>query len=162
MSQALYDRTLQRALKLLSYKPRSVAELRARLLEKEWADEAVVDRVIARIGELGYLDDESFALHYATSRLTTKPLGRSRLRRDLQRKQVPPQIVEQALNEVYAEESEEELIERAIAKRLRRTGAPTTRQQAQKLFDHLMRLGFAYELVQRKVRQLSQLDELEE
>jgi regulatory protein len=160
MSQTLYDRTLQRALKLLSYKPRSVAQLRARLLEKEWADEAVVDRVIARIEELGYLDDESFALHYATSRLATKPLGRSRLRRDLQRRQIPPQIAEQALNEVYAEESEEELIERAIAKRLRRTGVPTTRQQAQKLFDHLMRLGFAYELVQRKVRQLSR--ELEE
>jgi regulatory protein len=161
MEQTPYEKTMARALKLISVKPRSVAELRERLLEKEWAKAAVVARVLARLEELGYLNDEQFAAHYAASRLTAKPLGRSRLRRDLQRKKVPAPIAEGALDEAYAERSEEELIARAIAKRVRLKGTPATREEAKKLFDHLLRLGFNYNLVARKVRELSKQGEYE-
>lgn len=145
---------MERALRLLSYQPRSVEELRGRLLEKDWADETSVDQVIARLKELGYLNDEQFAASYATSRLTTKPLGRTRLRRDLQRRKLSSQTVENALDEAYTEQSEEDLIERAIKKRLRLKGAPTTREDAKKLFDYLMRRGFSYDLTLRKVREI--------
>ena len=83
-------RLFERALNLLSYKPRSLAEMRARLMEKDWAEEAVVDQVLARLEELGYLNDEEFAANFANSRLTAKPIGRSRLRRDLRRKNSCP------------------------------------------------------------------------
>ena len=86
MGQTPYEKTMARALKLISVKPRTVAELRGRLLEKEWADAGVVAHVLSRLEELGYLDDEQFAAHYTASRLTVKPLGPSRLRRDLQRR----------------------------------------------------------------------------
>lgn len=161
MEQTPYEKTMTRALKLISVKPRSIAELRGRLLEKEWAEAAIVARVLARLEELGYLNDEKFAAQYAASRLTTKPLGRTRLRRDLQRKKVPSQIAEQALDDAYTERSEEEVIDRAIAKRLRRTGAPTTREESKKLFDYLLRLGFGYDLVLRKVREASTRTEME-
>src|SRR5438128_2095646 len=99
MEQTPYEKTMARALKLISVKPRSVAELRGRLLEKNWADAEIVARVLARLEELGYLNDEQFAANYAASRLTTKPVGRTRLRRDLHRKKVPPPIAENALDE---------------------------------------------------------------
>src|SRR5690349_12726276 len=110
MAKTPYEKTMDRALKLLSFKPRSVAELHERLLEKEWAEGAVVDQVIARLIELGYLNDEQFAASYASSRLTVRPLGRTRLRRDLQRKKIPTQVTEQTLNDIYTGEAEEELI----------------------------------------------------
>jgi regulatory protein len=155
--EKLYEKTMTRALKLLSYKPRSVAEMRARLNEKEWADAQVVEQVIARLIELGYLDDEQFAARYADARLTVKPLGRTRLRRDLQRRKVSAQVVEQALEQAYEEHSEEELIARAIAKRTRLKGAPATREETKKLFDYLIRRGFSYDLVLKKVRELNKL-----
>jgi regulatory protein len=154
MSGKLYEKTMERAFNLLSYKPRSIEELRGRLLEKDWADEEIVDQVIARLRELGYLDDEQFAANYATSRLTVKPLGRTRLRRDLQRRKLSNQTVEHALDEAYSEQSEEELIGRALDKRLRLKGAPKTREETKKLFDYLIRRGFNYDLVLRKIRQL--------
>jgi regulatory protein len=154
MAGKLYEKTMERAFNLLSYKPRSIEELRGRLLEKDWADKEIVDQVIARLKELGYLNDEQFAASYATSRLTVKPLGRTRLRRDLQRKKLSNQTVEHALDEAYNEQSEEELIERAIDKRLRLKGTPTTREETKKLFDYLVRRGFNYDLVIRKIRQL--------
>ncbi len=153
MAKTLYERTFERALRLLSFKPRSVAEMRARLLEKDWADEAVVDQVIARLEELGYLNDEQLAASFASSRLSVKPLGRTRLQRDLHRKKLSPQTIENALDGAYEQQSEEELVERAIKKRLRLKGTPKTREEAKKLFDYLMRRGFSYDLVARKVRE---------
>jgi len=153
MAKTPYERTFDRALNLLSYKPRSLAEMRARLMEKDWAEEAVVEQVIARLEELGYLNDEQFAANFANSRLTAKPLGRTRLRQDLRRKKLPSETIENALDEAYDQQSEEELIQRAISKRIRLKGAPTTREETKKLFDYLIRRGFSYDLVIRKVRE---------
>ena len=61
MQEKLYEKTLKRAFNLLSAKPRSIAELRKRLLEKDWAEEEIVARVLTRLQELNYLNDEQFA-----------------------------------------------------------------------------------------------------
>jgi len=153
MTKTPYEKTFERALNLLSYKPRSLAEMRSRLMEKDWAEESVVDQVIARLEELGYLNDEQFAANFASSRLTAKPLGRTRLRRDLRRKKLPSETIETALDGAYEQQSEEALIERAISKRVKSKGAPATREEAKKLFDYLIRRGFSYDLVIRKVRE---------
>jgi regulatory protein len=153
MTKTPYERTFERALNLLSYKPRSLAEMRARLMEKDWAEETVVDQVLARLEELGYLNDEEFAANFANSRLAAKPVGRSRLRRDLGRKKLPSETIENALDEAYGQQSEEELIDRAIGKRVRLKGAPTDRDESKRLFDYLIRRGFSYDLVIRKVRE---------
>jgi len=153
---------MARALKLLSVKARTVAELRQRLLERASAPETVVDQVIARLQELGYLNDEQFAVDYSRSRLQLKPLGRRRLKQELVQKQVPEPIAEQTLDQVYQTTDEETLINQAIEKRLRLRGYPTTRQAAKNLFDYLMRLGFNYELVRQKVYELSHASSLDE
>lgn len=151
MAATVYDKTMERAFRLLSYKPRSVAEMRERLLEKEWAEEPVVDQVINRLKELGYLDDKEFARQLAASRLTIKPLGRTRLRFDLKRRKLQSETIEQALDKAFEEKSEEDLIEKAIVKRIRLKGVPRNREESKKLFDFLMRRGFSYELVRRKI-----------
>ena len=155
----LYERTMKRAFNLLSAKPRSLAELRERLMEKTWAESEVVERAIARLQELGYLNDQQYAEQFATSRLTIKPIGRSRLRQDLRRKKISSADAEQALTEVYTPDREEELIEQAIAKRIRLRGKPTTREESKKLMDHLLRQGFGYDLAMRKVRAAGKVDD---
>jgi regulatory protein len=154
-------RTLQRAVKLLAAKPRSTAELRERLLEKEWATPEAADYAIAKLSEYGYLNDEQFAFGYASARVRQKPVGRGRLARDLQMKKIDRELAEQTLEKVFDETSESELIDRAIERRTRLRGRPTTRQENKSLFDHLLRRGFSYDLIINKVRALSSA-ELEE
>src|SRR4051812_33811962 len=148
-------RALQRAVKLLAAKPRSVEELRERLLEKQWTDEAAADYALAKLKEYGYLDDERFAFGFASYRVRQKPVGRQRLARDLQTKKISKETADAALELVYQETPEEELIQRAIEKRIRLRGRPTTRQETKSLYDHLLRLGFSYDLIIRKVREAS-------
>src|SRR5205085_8452375 len=149
------ERTFQRAVKLLAAKPRSVAELRERLLEKEWTNEEIVEAVLAKLGEYGYLNDERFAFGYASYKVRQKPVGRQRLQRDLQMKKVDRETADEAIKLVFEETSEEELIDRAIEKRTRLRGQPKTRAEVKSLFDHLLRQGFSYELIANKVRALS-------
>ena len=42
---------MNRAVKLLAAKPRSIRELRERLLEKLWTNDEIVDRVIEKLKE---------------------------------------------------------------------------------------------------------------
>src|SRR5215210_8865128 len=156
------ERTLQRAVKLLAAKPRSVQELRERLLEKQWADETAVDYALLKLKEYGYLDDERFAFGFASYRVRQKPVGRQRLARDLQTKKISKETADAALELVYRETPEEELIERAIEKRIRLRGRPETRQETKSLYDHLLRLGFSYDLIIRKVREASNAPEEDE
>jgi regulatory protein len=156
------ERTLQRAVKLLAAKPRSIEELRERLLEKQWTDEAAADYALAKLKEYGYLDDERFAFGFASYRVRQKPVGRQRLARDLQTKKISKETADAALELVYQETPEEELIQRAIEKRVRLRGRPTTRQETKSLYDHLLRLGFTYDLIIRKVREASAAPELDE
>lgn len=146
--------TFNRAVKLLTVKPRSVAELRERLLQGKNTNPAIVETVIARLEEYGYLNDERFAFSYASLKVKQRPVGRRRLQRDLKLKKVENKAAEEALEFVYAETSEEQLIDLAIQKRLRLRGRPKTRVEAKKLFDHLLRQGFEFELVSDKVRAL--------
>jgi regulatory protein len=155
-------RTFERAVKLLAAKARSVAELRERLLEgRGGANETVVETVISRLREYGYLDDDRFALSYASLKVKQRPIGRRRLERELRMKKVESSVADEALELVYAETSEEQLIDQAIEKRIRLRGKPKDRLEAKSLFDHLLRQGFPFELVSEKVRSNSEkhLDE---
>lgn len=152
------ERVFQRAGKLLAAKPRSVAELRERLLEGRGATKTIVEEVIARLREYGYLDDARFAHSYASLRVQQRPIGRQRLARDLWLKKIDKQTVEAALDQVFEASPESEMIDRAIEKRTRLRGRPQTRAEAKKLFDHLLRQGFAFELVSEKVRAVSKGD----
>jgi regulatory protein len=153
--EKMRERTFQRAIKLLAAKPRSIAELRGRLLEKVWTNEETVESVIAKLKDYGYLNDEQFAYSYASSQLRQKPVGKGRIKRALALKQVEANAAETALEQVFSETSEDELIERAIEKRVRLRGVPKDRNETKSLFDHLLRRGFSYELVIKKVREIS-------
>ena len=153
------ERVFQRAAKLLAARQRSVAELREKLLTTRGATKANVEEVIARLSEYGYLDDAKFAESYASLRLRERPIGRRRLERDLWLKKVDKKTAETALDEVFESTPEADLIDRAIAKRVRLRGRPKTREDAKKLFDHLLRQGFEFELVSEKVRAVAKQDE---
>ena len=152
------QRTFQRAAKLLAARSRSRAELRELLTQGRGVSKADVDEVLARLTEYGYLNDERFALGYASARLRQRPLGRRRLKRDLALKKVSSKTADEVLDLVFSDTPETELIERAIEKRVRLRGRPTTRAEAKSLFDHLLRQGFPFELVTEKVRKGSQTD----
>jgi regulatory protein len=150
-------RAFQRAMKLLAAKPRSIEELRERLAER-CSSKPVIETVIARLREYGYLDDERYALGYAAAKVRQQPIGRRRLELSLAKKKVDRTVADEALDQVFAETPEADLLDRAIEKRVRLRGRPKTRAESKSLFDHLLRQGFPFDLVADKVRAISKAD----
>ncbi len=150
---------MNRAVNLLAAKPRSIRELRERLLEKEWTNGAIVDEVLEKLKEYDYVNDEQFARMFAASKLRQKPVGKRRLKQTLSQKKLDKETIEQAIEKVYENTPEDEVIEIAIKKRLRIKGKPETREDSKKFYDHLMRQGFSYDLISTKMRELGKFDE---
>lgn len=149
------QRTFDRAVRLLAARPRSVEELRRRLLEKLWTDTEIVDGVIERLKEYGYLDDAQYARDLAISKLRQKPQGRRRLQYDMAQKQLDRETVAAAVTNAFETLPESELIDAAIEKRIKLKGPPATHDERKRLVDHLLRRGFGYELIREKLHQLS-------
>lgn len=148
------DRVMAAALKILAARPCSEADLRDRLISRRGKDPKLVEQCIKRLKELGYVNDDLFAHSYASYRVGLKPLGRAKLARELGVKKVPREIVEQTLDLVFEGNAEEALIDSAIARRVRVRGWPADRAASKRMFDHLARLGFEYDLIVRKLRGL--------
>lgn len=142
---------MKAALNILATRSCSEGQLRDRLSAKSWAEPGLVEDCIKRLKELGYVNDDLFAHSYANYRVSSKPLGRARLARELAFRKVPRKTIDGALDLVFGEVAEETLIDRAIARRIRTHGNPADRAAAKRLFDHLMRLGFEYDLIVRKL-----------
>jgi regulatory protein len=142
------------ALKILATRSCSEGQLRDRLIAKRGAEAGLVEDCIRRLKELGYVNDDLYAHSYASYRVSSKPLGRARLAHELAVKKVSRDSIDQALDLVFGEVQEESLIDRAIVRRIRTHGRPADRAATKRMFDHLARLGFEYDLIVRKLRAL--------
>lgn len=147
-------KTFDRAVNLLTYKPRSVKELRTRLMEKEWTNSAIVEEVIKKLESYGYLNDAQFAKNFAAAKIRQKPIGKRVLQQKLAMKKLDKETVAEAIEKAFEETPESEIIDRAIEKRLRVKGKPTERADVKKFYDFLLRQGFSYDLVSNKMREL--------
>ncbi|MCA1639577.1 MAG: recombination regulator RecX [Acidobacteria bacterium] len=94
-------RTFDRAVNLLTYKPRSIKELRERLLEKDWTNEAIVTETIEKLEKYGYLNDAQFAKDFAASKLRQKPIGKRVLKQKLAQRKLGKETVEEAVEKAF-------------------------------------------------------------
>jgi regulatory protein len=112
-----YKRARERALRLLALRGRSRAELRKKLAERDFTKSAI-DRVLENLGELGYLDDEAFAVNRARHLAVNRLYGDRRIEEQLREKGIDREAARAAIREVREEFPEMEGIARSAAKKL--------------------------------------------
>jgi regulatory protein len=130
---------MSRALHSLGYRARSVHELRERLLRAGYAGETV-SGVLARLGELGYLDDEEFARSAARDK-ARKRYGPRRIYGELRRAGVGEEIAQEVVEDEFAQRSEFEEARAAVQRRYNideRSDA-----QVRRVYGFLMRRGYS-------------------
>ncbi|MGD2144020.1 MAG: RecX family transcriptional regulator [Anaerolineae bacterium] len=136
------ERAHERALNYLSYRPRSVAEVRRNLQKKDMADE-VIDAVITRLTRAGLLDDREFAEYWVKNRTRFNPRGFRGLRHELRQRGVSHVVIEEAL-ETFDVEAAARRTADAGARRLSQAGP---REFRRKLQAYMARRGFSYAVV---------------
>ena len=140
-------------LKLLGRRELSVAEMRTRLLGREYSPDET-DEAIARLLETGALDDRRVARAYARTASKVKGRGRLRVSRELQAMGIARDVIADAVADVFGEIDERAMIQRAIQKKLRGSRKPATMQERARLYQFLMRQGFTPAAVSAALRGL--------
>ena len=140
------------ALRLLGTRPRSVKELRDRLLEKEFA-EGTIQPVLDQLTRAGLLDDDQFARMFIRHTLKLRPAGRIVLRRRLLLRGVDARTADRALDEEMPDPQEHALVvARQLLRRARgssKAGDPAIRRR---LAAGLARRGFTWAVISNTLR----------
>ncbi len=141
------------ALRLLSRRELSVADLRARLLYREHPSDDV-DAAIAHLLETRALDDGRVARAFARTSANVKGRGRLRVMRELSQMGIAKEVIGEALAEVFGELDERSLIARALQKKMRGTPKAMTRAENARLYQYLTRQGFSPAAIVDALRKL--------
>jgi len=150
------------ALKLLAGRAHSIGELRDKMRRRA-AEPEEVDGMLARLKELGYLDDRRFAEGFAAARLNTERLGRVRVVRDLRQRRVAPALAESTVANVYRDVNEAELIEEWIRRKYRMASREGLFQEDKELagaYRRLVRAGFRSGEILRVLKRFAKNPEL--
>jgi regulatory protein len=146
---------MEAAAAFLAVRSRSADETRKRLVHLGYPV-AIVEQVLDRLVEIGYLDDLGFARAWVESRDRARPRGAVALRRELGRKGVPEDVITEVLaarTQLAADGAEPTEVggdpDRAAARRLIERRSSTLRREVdprrrrQKAYALLARNGFA-------------------
>ena len=144
-------RAYERALRFLSYRPRSRAEVE-RHLQNKGLSETAAGQVVARLEGKGWLSDSSFAEFWVDNREAFRPRSRWAMSQELRQKGVSDQVIERALQDVDEAASAYRAAE-GRAQRLARLDYQTFRRR---LGGFLQRRGFRYDVIKDVVERLWQ------
>jgi regulatory protein len=128
----------------LARRMRSVAEVKRLLRPRVEAEtefgKTLVELVIRRLKDQGYLNDAKYAAAYSSFRRDNEKFGRSRVVIDLKAKGVHGEVIDKAVDSVYDEVNEEKQARDYL--RRKRLQKPRTQKEAARVFRQLMRGGF--------------------
>ncbi len=135
--KALKVSAMRKALEYLGWREHTALQLKMKLVRKGFS-EAVVQDVITSLREDGSLDEERFCRSWISSRLRKHPEGAIKLKAGLMRAGIPGAMAEKQLLELYPEEEQLRMLQRAAEKMSRSTALPK-----EKFVKKLCSLGFS-------------------
>ena len=143
LATSQHNRARERALYLLGLRDYACKELEQKLYTE--ASPEIAAAVVARLCEVGLLDDERYAARLARSLSETKHYPRRRIEQELRRRGISPLLAQSAAEEVDGEDYEQALalLERKYYNKL---NDPDSRRR---VTAALARRGFSYGAIRR-------------
>jgi len=128
---------------------RSTAELKRLLRRRVEAEteygQTLIELVIRRLKDRGYLNDAKYAAAYSSFRRDNERFGRMRVITDLKAKGVHGEVIEKAIAYTYNEVNDEKQAREYL--RRKRLVKPKDQKQAARVFRQLLRAGFGFKTI---------------
>jgi regulatory protein len=130
----------------LARRMRSVAELKRLLRNRVEADtefgKTLVELIVVRLKDQGYLNDAKYAAAFCSYRLDNEKFGRMRVVTDLKAKGVHGDVIEKAVSSIYDDVKEESLARAYLQRKRLQKPKDKDQKQTARVFRQLMRAGF--------------------
>jgi regulatory protein len=143
------DELYQYAVGALGRRMRSTAELKRLLRRRVEAEteygQTLIELVIRRLKDRGYLNDAKYAAAYSSFRRDNERFGRMRVITDLKTKGIQGEVIEKAVADTYDEVNDEKQAREYL--RRKRLVKPKDQKQAARVFRQLLRAGFGFKTI---------------
>ncbi len=136
----------------LSYRIRTISEIKKKLKSKEISAESI-EKVLKHLAELSLTNDEEFAAQLVREKIKNKPVGRKVLRQKLFEKGISKELSESVLEKAFEEVDEKELALRNFRKYFPKIEGTEINSQRKKTFDYLARKGFDFDVIKEIINE---------
>lgn len=144
--QSFLEKNYSAALRFLSFRPRSLWEMKRYLASREESEEGIKE-IISRLSGQKLLDDQAFVRWWCRQRLDFRPRSRNFLLAELAKKGIPRALAAPLVAEMV---NEVPLAAALLLKKFPPVALPTFAQKT-KLAAFLARRGFSWEVINQAV-----------
>ncbi len=149
----LFQKFYDRALRFLSYRPRSQKEITDFLAKKKVAP-IVVTKILQKLKQQDLVNDQEFAKWWIEQRTRFRPRGVRVIKLELRQKGISSELIEKILSNGDIKILSEEAVKKLIIKKIARYQGLPKRELYQKLSQFLLRRGFDWDEVKKVVDQV--------
>jgi len=141
------------ALRFLSYRPRSEKEVRDRLKikiqkSKVKIDELIIEKIVVKLKEKKFINDEEFAKGWVENRLRFKPRSARLIKLELKQKGINPDAIN---NLQLTIDSDLESAKKLVEKRIGRLKDLPKQEIYEKLGRYLAAKGFGWDTIKKSI-----------
>ena len=132
------------AFKLLSFRMRSIAEMRKRLKEKSFS-QIEIDHVIDKLTKLNYLNDVEFGKAFVKEKIKNKKIGPKAIKSELFPHQLSPDFVDELIESIYKKYKINDLITFHLKRKKIKKNVQMNKSDLSRLNNYLLRKGFEWD-----------------
>ncbi len=150
-----FDKFYNKALKFLSYRPRSEKEIVDKLKTKK-APEEIVDKIIKKLKEYKFLDDSEFARAWIQSRVRSGPRSWKTILFELKKKGINDEIAQKQIANFKNQTPDEKMAKILLKKRIHRLENKNLSKEKiyQKLGMFLASKGFDWNTIKKSIDEM--------
>ena len=146
------ERAYLYALRILTARDYTVARMQEKLRGREF-DEADIEAALGRLVTEGWVDDRRFAERFAESAIASSRYYGPRLRQEMRRRGLPPELVSEVLGRVLEEHDEAEEVHAIVERRFSGFSFSTASdREKRRTVGFLQRRGFSLSAIFRALR----------
>jgi regulatory protein len=164
-----YQKLLNSSYRFLSYRPRSEKEVRDYLKEKiksqitnpksqdsilENESRETIEKVIAKLKDYKFIDDEAFTKWFIEQRTKIKPRSSKFIEYELKRKGISEDIIEEVHGKWFMVHSDLDIALELAKKRLPRLENEEPQKKYEKMVRFLASKGFSYDIIKKCIDQV--------
>lgn len=152
MDSDLFNKYYNLTLRFLSFRPRSKKEIKEYLNRKK-VDEEVANKIIQKLEELNFLNDEEFAKWLIEQRTNFKPRSSRLIKIELKQKGISEEIIDSQISSGGSGSMSNELekAKKIVESKISKYKGLTKQEIFKKLGGVLARRGFSYDIIKKSI-----------
>lgn len=152
-----YKKAYNKALKFLTARARSCYEVTRKLSILKY-DNKVIEDVVQKLTDLGYINDEEFSKQWAEDRKNLKRAGKKKVIAELINKGINYKTAEDAVNQCQTDDLK--IAESLLEKKLKGSIDPDNIKAFNKIYRYLLSKGIEYDTARRAIERFMEINRI--